>query len=132
VSSKTSKKSAIIITDGTEQIQKIAGLISETMTDYKVRICPVDIFAGNDLLPSDTFIIGCENPDPPSFTYLKELLSHINLVSRKCGIYSIKEKSLKYLCGIVKDCEAKLSEPLLALNGEIKKTELKKWLKSMI
>jgi len=132
VSKKTTKKNVIIITDGTEHIQKIARLITDALKDSKVKICPADKFAGNDLLPADIFIIGCENPNPPSFEYLKEFLYHINLVSRKCGLYSIKEKTLKYLRGIVKDCEAKTSEPLLAANGEIKNSEIKKWLKNII
>jgi len=132
VSKKTTGKSAIIITDGTEQIQKIAVMISEAIVGYKVKIYPAEKFEGNALLPCDIFIIGCENPNPPSFAYLEELLSHINLASRKCGVYSIKEKTLKYLSGIVKDCEAKMPGPLFAANGEIKKTDIKKWLKEIV
>ena len=128
---KPAAKTVIIITDGTEQIHKIADLITAVMADCKVRICSAENFAGTDLLPSDIFIIGCEKPNPPSFAYLKEMLMHINLISRKCALFSTNEKTLKYLCKIVKDCEAQVTEPLFAKDGEIKKADIKKWLKNI-
>ncbi|MCL2180042.1 MAG: hypothetical protein FWB83_02855 [Treponema sp.] len=122
---------ALIITDGTELIGSIALRIEETLEGYKVKICSADNFAGNDLLPADIFFLGCENPSPSSFAYLEEMLAHINLASRKCGVFSVKEKSIKYLAGILKDSEADCGEPLLFKDGEIKKAALKKWLNSI-
>jgi len=125
------KKTALIITDGTEEINAAARTISGALDDFKVSICEADKFSGTDLLPVNLFIIGCEKPNPSSFVYLKELLLHINLASRKCGVFSTKEKALKYLCGLVKDCDADLGEPLF-INDGVKKPAVKKWLKGII
>jgi len=127
----SAKKKALIITDGTEEIKAAAKKISGAIDDFKVNICEAENFKGTDLLPADLFIIGCEKPDPASFAYLKEFLLHINLASRKCGVFSTKEKTLKYLCGMVKDCEAGLGEPL-SVKDEPKKSDIKKWLKGVL
>jgi hypothetical protein len=126
----SAKKKALIITDGTEKIKDAAMMISGAL-DCKVKICEAEKFGGTEILPVNLFIIGCENPNPDSFAYLTEYLLHINLASRKCGVFSTKKKTLKYLCGIVKDCEADLGEPL-SVNDEIKKSALKKWLKGIL
>ena len=128
---KVSKK-ALIITDGTELMQEIAGKISAAITDYNVKICPVDKFDGTDLLPAEIFIIGCEKAKPPSFAYLEEMLFHINLAARKCGLFSSNEKALKYLRSIIKDCEAGTGDSLLVEDGKIKKSQINNWLKSFI
>ncbi|WP_461248360.1 hypothetical protein, partial [Treponema sp. R6D11] len=98
--------------------------------DYAVKICPAGEFEGTDLLPAQIFFLGCDSPKPASFSYLEEMLSHINLVSRKCGIFSSDKNSLKYLDGILKDCEADIGEPLL-LNGGTDTTKIEKWLKGI-
>jgi len=127
----SAKKTALIITDGTEEIKAAAKIISGALDDFKVKNCEAEKFSGTDLLPADLFIIGCEKPDPPSFAYLKEFLLHINLASRKCGVFSSKEKTLKYLCAMVKDCEAALGEPL-SVKDKLKKSDIKKWLKGVL
>jgi hypothetical protein len=127
-----SGKKALIITDGSESIQLIARFISDALAGYKVKICPADKFTGTALLPADVFFIGCEKPNPASFAYLEEMLSHINLVSRKCGIFSIKEKTLNYLRSIIKDSEAGLGELLPAANSEVNKSAVKKWLEGLL
>jgi hypothetical protein len=127
----SAKKKALIITDGTEEIKAAAKIISGALDNFKVSIREAEKFIGTDLLPADIFIIGCEKPDPASFAYLKEFLLHINLASRKCGVFSTKEKTLKYLCGLVKDCEAVLGEPL-SVKDELKKSDVKKWLKGVL
>ena len=126
---KVSKK-ALIITDGTESIQSIALLITDVLSDFKVKICTGEKFNGTDLLPVDIFFLGCEKIKPESFAYLEEMLSHINLASRKCGIFSVNKKTLQYLLGIVKDSEADTGE--LLADGEIKKPVVKNWLKGML
>ena len=127
----SAKKKALIITDGTEEIKAAAKKISGALDNFKVSIREAEKFSGTDLLPAELFIIGCEKPDPASFAYLKEFLLHINLASRKCGVFSTKEKTLKYLCGLVKDCEAALGEPL-SVKDELKKSDIKKWLKGVL
>jgi hypothetical protein len=123
------KKKAVIITDGSEVIQSIAHSIKETLSGVKAKIIPVDKFAGNDLLPVDIFILGCEKPNLASFAYLEDMLSHINLASRKCCIFSTSEKTIKYLKGIVKACEADLTQPYLTVKDKFKKSDVKSWLK---
>ena len=125
----SSKKNVLIITDGAKSIDLIAQSIKKSLADCKVKLCPAEKFAGTDLLPAQAFILGCEKPHPDSFAYLKEMLSHINLASRKCGIFSTNEKALKYLGGLVKDCEADLGDPLLSSD---EKPAVKKWLKGVM
>jgi len=122
---------AVIITDGTELIQSTALLIKESLNGYKVNICCAEGFEGTELLPSDVFFIGCESPSPKSFSWLEDLLSHINLASRKCGIFSAKVKSIKYLRTILKSCEADISELEIDENGKVKKSDIKKLFKEM-
>ena len=122
------KKKALIITDGTQSIQSIAQSILDNLAGFDVKICPAEEFAGNDLLPASLFFIGCENPKPVSFTYLEELLLHINLASRKCGIFSKNEEALAFLRGILKDSEADLHKPLQT----DEKTVVEKWLNKIL
>jgi len=131
----SAKKKVLIVTDGTESIDLIALSLKNALTDFKVKICPADKFDGTDLLPAGIFFLGCEKPHPASFSYLEEMLSHINLAGRRCGIFSTNEKSIKYLRGIVKDCEANLGESLLVTDIAQKKVQtktVKKWLKGIL
>jgi hypothetical protein len=121
-------KKAIIITDESESIQSIARSIKDALSGVKTKVITAQKFVGNDILPADIFILGCEKPTPESFAYLEELLSHINLAPRKCCIFSTSEKTIKYLKGIVKDCEADLAEPL-TIKDKFKKSDVKSWLK---
>ena len=124
-------KYALIITDGSESIQSIAHLIKEAMPEYKVKICPAENFKGTDILPADIFFIGCEKASPSSFAYLEKMLLHINFASRKCGIFSVKEKTISYLKKILKDCDASAGEPLVT-DITIKKAALNKWIKGIV
>jgi len=125
-------KKALIITDGTPSIESIAQAISGALTDFNVKIYSAQKFEGTDLLPAEVFFIGCEEVSPSSFSYLEDMLSHINLASRKCGIFSVKNEPLKYLAKIIKDCEADAAEPLLAKDGKIEQPAVNKWLKQII
>jgi hypothetical protein len=125
-------KKALIITDGTELINSIAKPIKTALTGFTVKICHADKFAGNDILPVDVFFLGCENPSPSSFAYIEELLSHINLVSRKCGVFSTNQKALKYLGDILKDSEADLGETLLSIDGGYQQSDINKWVKGIV
>jgi len=123
---------ALVITDGTESIQSIALLIKESLESFSVKICSAQDFQGTDLLAAGVFFIGCEKSSPSSFAFLEEMLNHINLASRKCGIFSSKEKTIKYLHNILKSCEADTFELLTPENSNIKKTDIKKWLKPFL
>jgi len=116
------RKNVLVVTDGSEGVAALAGEIAAALKDNKVTVKAATEFAGNDILPADVFFLGCEKPRPASFTYLTDLLQHINLAGRPCGVFSSgSEKAVKYLAGLVKDCEAALkSEPLLAGGGDVK------------
>ncbi|MDR2542609.1 MAG: hypothetical protein LBC80_04070 [Treponema sp.] len=121
---------ALIITDGTKSIQSIALLIKKTL-DIKTTIYSAQDFIGNEILSADIFFIGCEKPVPSSFAFLEKMLLHINLAPRKCGLFSVNQKSIKYLEGIIKDCEAKSQETLIIEKDTDSKAAVKKWLKTM-
>jgi hypothetical protein len=127
----SSEKKALILTDGTESIQSAAAAIADALTGYKTEVCPGETFAGTDILPAEIFFIGCEKTHPASFVYLAEMLAHINLADRSCGIFSTNEKTIVWLETIVKDCEASLGEPLL-IDGEVKAPAVKKWVKGIL
>ena len=124
---------ALIIYDGSESLQSLALNIKESLNSVssgiKTTICQAKDFKGNELLPADIFFIGCETPSPSSFSWLEDFFSHINLASRKCGIFSVKTKTINYLRALLKDSEVDVAEPLLAENGEVKKSDIKKWVK---
>jgi hypothetical protein len=124
------KKRVLIVTDGVDATARIAEQIAAELAKHDVVIRPASAFAGTDLLPAAVFFLGCERPNPPAFAYLSELLQHINLAGRPCGVFSPDStKSLTYLAGLVKDCEAVLGEPFLAKNGA---AGLKSWVKSIL
>ncbi|MCL2808848.1 MAG: hypothetical protein FWD24_02145 [Treponema sp.] len=128
-------KKALIITDGKKSIRLIALSISQALPEYKVKIIPSKRFCTTMLLPVDTFFVGCERHNPKSFLYLSKMFSHINLISRKCGIFSTNEKAALYLAKTLSTCDAAVSAPFLAEKKEndveIDKTKLEKWLKTI-
>jgi len=125
-------KKALIITDGTESINSLAEPIKKALAGFDVKVRSADKFEGTDLLPVDIFFLGCEKPSPPSFAYLEEMLSHISLASRKCGIISVNQKALKYLGNILKDCEATLGETMLSTDGGYQQSDMDKWVKGLL
>ena len=125
-------KNALIVTDGTDRIQKIAVNISDALTGFEVKVCSADKFEGTDILPADVFFLGSSQDSPSSFSYIEELLKHINLAPRKCAVFTVELKTLNYLCAIIKDCEAKMGAPLHVASKEPDLSALNKWVKSVI
>jgi hypothetical protein len=124
-----SKKSVLILTDGAPGTGKIAADIAETLKGNRVVTKIVSEFAGNDILPADTFFLGCENPAPESFAYITDLLKHINLAGRTCGVFSPgTKKTAGYLAGLVKDCEVALNPEFLTGNSP----DVKNWVRNVI
>jgi len=108
------KKNVLIVTDGAPETEKMAADIAGALKGSKVLTKTAAEFVGNDLLPADAFFLGCENTAPDSFAYLTDLLKHINLAGRPCGIFSpATKKTASYLAGLVKDCEAALNPEFL-------------------
>ena len=87
-------------------------------------------FKGNDILPAQAFFLGCEKPEPDSFDYLTDLLKHINLAGRPCGVFSPgSETAAKYLAALVHDSEAALNpEPLFSASGPT----VKEWAQNIV
>jgi hypothetical protein len=124
------KKNVLIVTDGAVSTMKAAEQIAAELADSQVVVRAAADFAGTDILPAEVFFLGCEAPNPPSFAYLEELLRHINLAGRPCGVFSPKsEKAVEYLAGLVKDCEAVLGEAFLSSKDG---AGFKKWVKSIL
>jgi len=123
-STVSGKKRVLIVTDGAEEIKKMAENIAAALEGNSILIKDGSNFAGTDLLPADVLFFGCEKPSPPSFGYLEELLQHINLAGRTFGVFSPNsEEAIQYLIRMAKDSDAALNaEPFLAENsGNIKK-----------
>jgi hypothetical protein len=124
------KKHVLIVTDGADSTVRIAEQIAAELKKHDVVIRKASDFAGTDILPADVFFLGCEQPDPPSFAYLAELLRHINLAGRFCGVFSPNSaKSVTYLTRLVRDCEASLGEPFVAKDGA---AGLKHWITGIL
>ena len=124
------KGNVLVITDDSEVTTKMAAEIAKALSGKKVSIKKASAFIGSDLLPADAFFLGCEKPKPDSFEYLADVLRHINLVGRPCGVFSSgTEKSAKYLTGLVKDCEADLN-PTVVVSGA--GADIENWAQSVI
>ena len=110
------KRTILIVTDGVTGTKKLAEKIAGELSGHQVTIKDAKDFEGTDLLPADLLFLGCEKPDHPSFAYLHELLQHINLAGRPCGIFSSgSSNAIKYLSKAVQDSEMILGkEPLYA------------------
>ncbi|MDR2953301.1 MAG: hypothetical protein LBU82_08685 [Treponema sp.] len=126
------QKRILIVTDESKTVLSVALAITKELPDCKMVLCSGESFAGTDLLPAEAFFIGCEKPHPASFAYLEDMLAHVNLAGRKCGVFSANEKALKYLCDLVKDCEAEAGEPLLIQENAVIKPDLNKWLEKVL
>ena len=116
------KKTVLIITDGAEETVRMAAEISAALKGNKVSVKSASDFLGNDILPAEAFFLGCKKPRPDSFAYLSDVLKHINLAGRPCGVFSPgSEKTANYLASLLKDCEAVLCrEPLTNSGAETK------------
>ena len=121
-------KTALIVTDGTETVGKVAEELSAALSGYQTSIRPAESFEGTDLLPAHIFFLGCEKQNPSSFAYLDQMLQHINLAGRPCGVFSTDKKALKYLSDLIKACGASAGEPLLIKDISTASAEVKKWL----
>ena len=129
------KKITIIIDDAVAT-QNLAKNISDVIRDFPfvgftVLIIDAKQFMATDLLPANVFFLGCESPKPGSFDYIEDLFEHINLAGRKCGIFSSNGKAIEYLGNLIKKSEASIGVPLISLEENVDKTELKDWIHSI-
>ena len=122
-------KSILIITDDSDEtgntakkiassIDKLLDKLPDGLNGSKVLVKAASGFVGTDLLPANIIFIGCEEPSPPCFSYFEEMLQHINLAGRSCGIFSSSKKAVQYLSKLVKDSDISIkAEPLLVDNS---------------
>jgi hypothetical protein len=123
------KKNVLIVTDGAPGTEKMAADIAGALKGSKVLTKTAAEFEGNDILPADAFFLGCENTAPDSFAYINDLLRHINLAGRPCGVFSSgSKKTAGYLARMIKDCEAALNPELLADSA----SDIKTWVQNVI
>ena len=114
----------------TENIAAILG--TAPFENWSATVISAKDFSPTQLLPAQAFLLGCEKPEPPDFTGVKELLKHINLAGRPCGVFSSQLSAVKYLSGLVRDSEAALGSPLVVENGAVDGRKLQKWVGGII
>jgi hypothetical protein len=124
------KKRVLIVTDGADPVRKLADRIEKAMPKAFVTAKAAAEFIGSDILSAEICIFGCETPRPASFAHLEEVLLHINLVGRPCGLFSpLSSGAVQYLSGIVRDSELAVWEPsLVSPSGE----DINRWVKSLV
>jgi hypothetical protein len=129
------QKKVIILTDSSDSIQPIAESIGEFvggLPGYQTAVIKAEEFTGVELLPTSAFFLGCESPKPSTFAYIEDMLGHINLAGRPCGIFSSSSDALKYLSTLVQDSEAATGKPFLATNSMAKGEELHDWVRCIV
>jgi len=131
------KKKILIIADNGAVTGNIAKNIASVFgiapfADWSATVISAKDFSPTRLLAVHAFLLGCEKPETPDFTSLKELLKHINLAGRPCGVFSTQANTIKYLSGLVRDCEAVSGDPLVVKNGGTDSRKLKKWVGGII
>jgi len=133
---KTKRKILIIADNGavTMNIAKnIAAFFGKApFANWSAAVVSAADFSPIRLLPVHAFLLGCEKSESPDFTQIKELFKHINLAGRACGVFSTQNSAIKYLSGLVRDCDAALGSPFLIDNGTGDSRKLKKWVGSII
>jgi hypothetical protein len=104
--------------------------IAKELKGSRVVIKKTPELSGTDLLPADIYFFGCESPHPPSFAYLEQVLLHINLVGRPCGLFSPRSQAaVQYLAALVRDSELALkAEPFL----EVQPEDLAAWVQKTV
>ena len=107
------KKSVLILTDGSEKVAEIAAGISKALKGNKVTVKEASVFEGTDLLPAEILFIGCCESSPSSFGYVDEMLRHINLAGRRCGIFASSAKAAQYLKKLLKSSEISVDQKIL-------------------
>ena len=127
----------LVVTDNGPVIMDIAKNIaaifgSAPFAHWSATVISAGDFSPTMLLPANAFFMGCEKPESPDFTPVKELFKHINLAGRPCGVFSTQANTIKYLSGLVRDSEAALGSPLVVENGAKDSRKLKKWVGGII
>ena len=123
-------KTVLIVIDDAKGVAEMATEIAGALKGNRVMVKKVSEFAGNDILPTDAFFLGCEAPNQDSFAYITDFFRHINLAGRCCGIFSSGAKdTVDYLMSLIHDSEVTVkNEPLLPGSRD----GIKKWAQSVV
>jgi hypothetical protein len=123
-------KKVLILTDGAESVRSMGKRIAGALPKEQTALVDAGDLSGTDILPAEVFFLGCEAPHPPSFAYLEQVLGHINLAGRVCGLFSPgSEEALRYLAGLIVDAELTLkAEPFLGEKAE----DMVRWVQVII
>lgn len=114
------EKTALIIIDGADSTRKIAESIAGALNPMETTLMKADEFDVTKLLAATAFFLGAECPEPASFSLLCKVLAHINLVGRRCGVFSSSKEAADYLCGILRDSEVTVCAAIFPGEGDIK------------
>jgi hypothetical protein len=116
------KRHILIVTDGAESTREMGERIAGELAGNQVVLQEAPELSGTDILPADAYFFGCESPHPLSFAYFEQVLLHINLAGRPCGLFSPHSRAaIRYLEDLVRDSELILNAgPFLgAKSGDI-------------
>ena len=124
------KKTILIVIDEADSTLKMAQKIVFALSDCNVLMRNASQFNPTELLGADVCFFGCEKPKPVSFAALEQVLLHINLAGRPCGLFSQgQENAISYLKTIIKDSEISLvTEPCRS----DKANDIKTWTNTVI
>jgi len=123
-------KNILIITDNSNETAEMAAGIAAALEGHNVKVKAVSEFKGNDILPADAFFLGCVEPNPEPFSYLRDLFQHINLAGRSCGVFSPgSREAAEFLAALVHDSEAAINPKLLLASM---KEEIRSWSQEVI
>ena len=131
------KRRILIITDDSDSMRNLAVTIAAIIRNPQFAGCTVSMteaesFSAPDLLPAQTFFLGCEKPGSFSFLYIEDLFAHINLAGKFCGIFSNNSKAVKYLSVFIRDSEVSAGKPLLVKDSTLDNIILQNWVKSIM
>jgi hypothetical protein len=131
------KRKMLIIADNSDVTKSVAKNIAAVFgtapfADWSAAVISAKDFSPTKLLAAHAFLLGCEKPESPDFLPLKDLLKHINLAGRPCGVFSPQLSAVKYLSGLVRDSEAALGEPLVVDKSPPASRKLQKWVGGII
>jgi hypothetical protein len=114
------EKTALIIIDGSDSIREMAESISGALSGVKTVIMAADEFDVTQLLAASVCFLGMESPNPPNFSFINKVFTHINLAGRPCGVFSHSKEAAAYMGKIIHDTEAALFPAHFLGEGDVK------------
>lgn len=109
------QKRVLIIIEESSSLRKIAERITARLAPLRVDVVEGSQFVATDLLPADAYFLGCDSPQPGSFSELERVLRGINLAGRDCGLFTSSAMSeratsaIEYLRSIIRDTDLRVN-----------------------